>query len=544
MEFNNNGYNKLSDEALCRIGGESLGAQIPVRLCAEKAPCEIAEDFILPEYLPEIRKLLRVSAVPSSPSRYLAASSVKLSGTVEYNVIYVGSDGCVYSASLSDEYEMSVPLSCDSDRDPDGALSVLADIEAYDVISRVTGARKLNIRSRLLANVKVVGELYAQCGASISDEAHVQKLIKSCEYFSEVFGENCETEAVDELVFGVGERYISSDCRVFVESVSAFEGYVECRGNVLMRHLAERQGGKLYEITRKIPFSETVEVDGIGSGMPVTAFGRCTAIIKNVSDDGDDESGNAVTVSAHIKLCAKGYRRLNVRYVKDAFSTAFECENETVDIKLPKLYACANKNMTLSETRGIDCLGGAFEANALAVCDATAEASVESVELSESEKYVINGKCRFYVLLLQTNEGEADGSETAEYSSAEVEVPFRYECAESGDAPSVIDICVEAIDPRVRCDGERVDLACEIVLSYELEGREELKTVENTRFGAELEKRRRGYTVCYPDKNDNLWSISKRYKATVSKTARGNGIDVASDADCISLPDGIRYMIV
>lgn len=538
MEFNNNGYNRLSDEVLCRIGGEGLGAQIPVKLCSERVSCEIAEDFVLPEYLPEIRKLLRVGTVVSSPARYLAASSVKLSGTVEYNVLYVGSDGCVYSASFSDEYEMSAPLCADSEHDPDGALTAIADVWADDVVSRVTGARKLNVRSRLSASVKVLGEMRARCGADISCEGHVQKLIKSCEYAVESFGENCDSEAVDELTFGAGERYISSDCRVFVEGASAFDGYVECRGSVIMRHLAEKSNGKLYEITRKIPFDETVEVDGICSGVPVTASGRCTAIIKDVSDAAENENTSAVTVSAHIRLCAKGYQKRNMRYVKDVFSTAYECDNETRSLEIPKLYACANKNMTLSETRGIDCLGVSDE---FEICDAIAEASAEGVELSETGKYVINGKCRFYILM---SKDSVDDGGITEYSSADVEVPFRYECSESGEMPSESYVFAEAIEPRVRCDGERVDLGCEIVLSYGLEGREELKTVENTRMGECVEKTKRGYTVCYPCKNDSLWSIAKKYKATVETTAKGNGIDAAADADCVSLPDGIRYMIV
>ena len=545
MEFNNNGYNNFPETDTCRFGG-GLGAQIPVNLFSGKIACEMAEDFTLPEYLPEIRRLLRVSSIVSVPSKYLAAASLKVSGTVDYNVLYVGSDGCVYSAELSDEYEMSSPSFTDVEYDVNATLSVCADVCVDNVVSRVTGARKINIKACVSANVKVIGRIAATGGSNISCEPHVQKLIKSCNYTTELFGESCDSEAVDELDIENGERYVSTDCRVFVEGVSAYDGYAECRGSVLMRHLMEKRSGKLYEIARKIPFDETVEIDGLAAGMPVTAFGRCAAITKNVTDDAESGAQSAVSVSAHICVAAKAYNKNSIRYVKDVFSTDYDCANEESSFELSELCACANKNLTLNESRDADSIAALTGVGEVIISDAVAEASVETVELSDNGRYVINGKCRFYVILAR-NDGEGereDGKDITEYYSTDVEVPFRYECAESGEKPSAWSVRVEAIEPRVRYDGEKLDLGCEIVLSYSFESGKTTQMIENSRLGAEIKKEKKGYTVCYPCGEDSLWSISKKYRAKVDATARGNGIDTAADADSEELLEGIRYMIV
>lgn len=529
MELNNNGI---------RGNCESLGARIPVSLCNERGSCEISEDFTLPEYLPEIRRVLRVGAIVSQPSRYLAATSLKLSGTVEYGVLYVGSDGRVYSASLPDDYEMSLPFDDGADRDPDCELSVIADAFACDMTVKVTGARRLNIRSRIGAEARVLGELWVHGGSDLPCENHIQRLVKSVGYSRECFGENSEMEAVDELELPHGERYVCSDCRIFVEGGTAHEGYAECRGTVVMRHVIEKASGELYDISRRIPFDESVEADGMTSGMPVTVSGRCNTIIKSENDAEGEDGAPSVTVSAHICLAVRGYQMLSMSYVKDAFSTAYETENEIRTVELPVLYACGNKNITLGETVSRDALGCPSGTSDSRVLSAVAEAVADGVELSESGRYVINGKCRFYLIF------ERGDGEEREYFSSDVEVPFRYECAEGGALPTDRTISAQAVDVRARADGDKIDVGCELFLTYSLGGRETVECVDACRMGAELKGKRGGYTVCYPDREESLWSISKKYRVAVDATARGNGIDASLDADSSDLTDGVRYMIV
>ena len=531
MELNNNGIGVMR-----RMGEGEIGARVPVFLCHERASCEIAEDFLLPEYLPEIRRVLRIGAVISRPSRYLAATSLKLSGAVEYNLLYVGADGRVHSTAFTDEYEMNLPFSEDADRDPDCELRVLADVRAGDVICKVTGARKMNVRCRICAEAKVVGDLFARGGADIPSENHVQRLIKSKEYCREMFGENNEMEAIDELELPLGEKYVCSDCRVFVEDATAHEGYAECRGTVIMRHIIEKTDGELYDVVRKIPFNEIVEVDGMTSGMPSVAFGRCGAIVK--SENGDDEEKPSITVSAHICLVAKGYCKAQMRYVKDAFSTAYESGNEANSIELPTFFACGNRNLTISETKSVGEAIGVADVSEARVINAIAEAVADGVDLLESGHYAINGKCRFYVLLAR-GEGE-----DCEYSSADIEIPFKYECSEGGELPTSYEISLEAVDPRVRIDGDKVDVGCELLIAYSLCGSDTVEYIENVKMGSAIAGKKRGYTVCYPDKNESLWSIAKKYRACVDATARGNGIDASLDADSAALTEDVKYMIV
>ena len=92
--------------------------------------------------------------------------------------------------------------------------------------------------------------------------------------------------------------------------------------------------------------------------------------------------------------------------------------------------------------------------------------------------------------------------------------------------------------------GERLDLGCELMISYGFLGLQGIKSVENAVLGDAIARNKSRYTVCYPSTSDTLWSVSKKYNASVEVTARSNGMDVNAESDAVGLTDGVKYMIV
>ena len=67
------------------------GMQIP--LCEKTVLTEVSGDFSLPDYQPEIKRLLRIRpcVLPAAP--YAGAGNAEFSGTLDYYVLYMGNDG-------------------------------------------------------------------------------------------------------------------------------------------------------------------------------------------------------------------------------------------------------------------------------------------------------------------------------------------------------------------------------------------------------------------------------------------------------------------
>ena len=57
---------------------------------------ELSEEFSLPDYQPEMKRLLRVRATVLPSDQYVGAGNVECSGRIDYSILYTGNDGALY----------------------------------------------------------------------------------------------------------------------------------------------------------------------------------------------------------------------------------------------------------------------------------------------------------------------------------------------------------------------------------------------------------------------------------------------------------------
>jgi hypothetical protein len=154
---------------------------------------------------------------------------------------------------------------------------------------------------------------------------------------------------------------------------------------------------------------------------------------------------------------------------------------------------------------------------------------------SEKGRLYWNGKCRYQVIV----QGED------EIGLREFEVPFRYE-AEVGTpaSPTDHDTAVEMISCRARMDGERIGVDAELAVASAVRGEEKVRVVSQVCFGNPVAKNSSAYTVCYPAREDTLWSVAKRYCRPVEQLSEQNGLSGAFAADSAQSLDGVDFLLV
>ena len=163
--------------------------------------------------------------------------------------------------------------------------------------------------------------------------------------------------------------------------------------------------------------------------------------------------------------------------------------------------------------------------------------------LDESGHYIINGKCRFNVIASNADGEEEDGRQL-EYTAWELELPFRFECSEKGDAIEGACLELECIGAVARFAGDKLELGCEIAIACGVFGEHQINEVCVISLGESADQRKKGFTVCYIGEGDSLWSISKKYRARLDHTAEENGISPTLTADSKETLLGVKYMIV
>ena len=514
------------------VNDAKSGVRIQAPLCDRQIITELSSDFSLPDYQPQIKRLLQVRAIVLPADKYVGAGSTELSGTVEYHILYCGEDGELYCATQAEEYRFTCPLETPADFElSDG---VVCDVESVPdmVVSRVAAPRRLSVKCRLRSRVRLYGTRLLETQIRRSENAAEEE---------PALERLCQTAECARLFVGVGEplrlgdeilcdsnqgdlRVISAEGQVFVTEATAGSDAVNCRGELCLKLLCAQGGEQNTAILlRRIPFSQAVSIDGVAVNCDCCADGVCTEVRVTVEE-------NRILCEAAIRLRARAQCNQSLTLVRDLYATSAECRTETRTLELPVAWRCFNGNFSLNTTLPWEEVG---IKQGTAVVDLYGTPTVNPPE-EDRGKCCLTGKCRFRALL----SGDGD------WSAQEFEVPFRYEADGMSAIPGDYDVTVDLISCRARMDGERIGVDAELSVSAAMRGVNSVTVLSEARLGEPVRKCGSVLRICYPSREDTLWSVAKRYHRPVEQLAETNGLSGAASADSRESLAGVSYLLV
>lgn len=498
-------------------------AQMPI--CDRVLSTELSGDMTLPDYQPEIKRLLKISASVLPPSKYIGDSQAEFAGNIDYYVFYTGSDNEIYCAPLTGEYKIEVPIEQDAAK---GVSNLTGSIDIVpDMISgRVISPRKLNVKCRLKSQARIFGEAYTGRGV---DDGDNEVLCGVAPITRTLFGAADMHRLSDEMIIDQrdGEvRVISASGRALICEISCADGVVNCRGDVYLKMLMTREsGGQPYTTQRKLPFSQVVNVEG--------AEGRCQATAKaTVCEMNIEVEDNRILIDVGLITDVTVRKSERVRYVKDVYSTVYKTECQYKPMKLYTKGTSFNTNFTFSDSESLEDAGIATECHVL---DSSGIATLDSVGFDDNGRMTINGKIKFTLLM----------DKNGEYLCSDVEMPFKYSAEVGVQGENIINtICPTVISSRARIDGERVGIDAEISLCGGFAETMEISMLDGVSFGDEITRSNGELVLCYPSASDSLWSVAKRYGAAVSELVKNNRISNDTPYDAKESLEGINYLFV
>ena len=501
--------------------------QIPI--CDKSVTSELSGDFTLPDYQPEIKRLLKIWASVLPASKYIGESGAEFAGNIDYYVLYTGSDNEVYCAPLGAEYKIDVPVDHSSDVrvvNMTGEISILPDM----ISGRVTSPRKLNIKCRLKSRAQIYGDIPIDNGfVGVGDGGENQVLMAQSQVARAIFGTGEMLRLSDEMIVDTRQgdiRVICAEGRTMISELSCANGAVSCRGDLYLKLLMAREsGGDPYTSTRKIPFSQIITLDGADSSCTASAAASVCEMSISVEENKID-----IDVGIMTEVCAR--KSESIAYVKDVYSTARQCQCEYKEMTLPSAIGSHTGNFTLSDSVTLEEAGISPDS---VIIDSTGTAICDGITF-EDGKSVMSGKAKFNLLMRR------DG----EYSCCDVELPFRYVCSVGVGACEESRASYEpsVISTRARIDGERLGIDAEIGVRGGAWRMGQIRMLDGISFGEEFERSGGDYVRCYPSPDDTLWSVAKRYGATVNQLMRNNKLPTDKSADSESSLDGVKYLIV
>lgn len=502
---------------------------VVIKTFEDTAIKEVSAEYNLPDYLPDVSRILRTDARVCRAGKYINGSSLEYDGTVTFSVIYSTADGIIKTAEFSSDYGGSMPIG-----DFSGDCSVDADTELDSVNVRLQSPRRLTAKAKIAVTVTIS---CLNCAApSVTGRTGSGDDIM------------CKTESID-CCFGIeaqdADVSVSEDISVaaplpaidevvsvyldpYLSEMKAGEGVINYKGNVVANIIYSAAGDdpsapKTYvSLIRRIPVSGDAIAEGVTESCLVTGN---VCITSTEFRKAADETGEDRTVEIDFSYSAyfDAYKNVRSEITTDMYSTEYEGETE---IKALEYRSCAcAKSFNFSASACTELPDGELT-------DVTAIRAAATVTGAEKSggKLIFTGNVDIYAIL----------SCGGVYMGKIFSSPFRAE-TDAAMTPDNFDYSADAsvIDIKGRTSDGKLCADMEIMINYITFAKKESDVVSvlslcrdkprKTDNGAKI-------TLYYPSKGETLWDIAKKYGTTESELAQANGPDGNPEGGVLMIP--------
>ncbi len=493
--------------------------------------CECSGDFTLPEYMPEISKMIKVEgrAIPSG--KYIGAERAEFSGNVLYSIIYAGEDGLPYFTTLSCDYEYTVPL---GETLSGGETEIYDEAWVESTSVRPSGPRKLSVKSKIKATPHVIYKKEADAEHNeLLNSASLQKL--------------CSTQrVVDIMHFESGEFELEESIKI--DGASPEAELVGCEGNVLVSDVRVDFNSILcrgececsiyyYDIEagrrvflcskKKVPFEKEIPIYHTSDIQNARAYGKL--ITADVSSQGE---GEQLLLSLTLNLCGEYISEREKVCVRDVYAEGAECDVQYQNESFERGVLCKNAHFSCHAQKKLE-----KDMNATVICTF----SVPRIEsfCVENGKANISGEIGIEALMCYSVE------ESCEYTVEHIAVDFKCELPTLSAAQKYSEcINAEASGVRVRAEKDSLYADAELYLSAFVKGIDTERTVKSAETLEDIKDIEGDCVkIYYPDKNESLWSIGKKYAKSIEALSKVNSLD----RSCPDSPDslgGVRSLVI
>lgn len=308
-----------------RFEGYRSGA--PLLLTDEKTA-----ETIVPDYSPDIARIVEVSACLLLRGRSIADGKLMASGSVKLTLLYMGEDTPGLRA-----LEYSIPFEQSANL-PNGCENAAVEGRVCDVEARLLNPRKLFTRLNIewkvtpycRAALTTCGEIVEQSAYAIQTlcEQHEVSLIRSVGDKDFVFAEDLTLpggrDAIGEL--------LCSRVKLRITEAKNLGSKVILKGVTCLSLVYASETGKLCSYTEELPFSQIM--DGAAEENGDNAVSAILTLSGSEIHIGED--GRAVSVKLFLNAFVVLRGTENVYCITDLYSTSYDLDAQMETTELPQ----------------------------------------------------------------------------------------------------------------------------------------------------------------------------------------------------------------
>lgn len=288
------------------------------QICDTKLELPIEAEVLIPDYLPQVFKIVKCFVYPVVLQKQVSAARLALEGYLRL-VVFYQSDGA--DAALC-RTEQKMPFTKQVELRPGDYFCAEVQLggETEYVNCRAVNQRRVDIRGAYALSVSVTAQTSGTILTAVAEGGAEQKTVQMTGIRTIAVQEKPVT-LQDAISFDTEPAAILDvTCIGTVNEAKLISGKAVLKGEMIARVTYRDGEGALRHLVKEIPFNEILEVEGAGEDCACLAFARSEGCTVTTAEDG------TTSLSINAALQAKVYRPCEAYAVSDAFSTLCETE--------------------------------------------------------------------------------------------------------------------------------------------------------------------------------------------------------------------------
>lgn len=471
-------------------------------------------DFNLPDYCPDVQKILKCQVCPRITGRNISADRLDVDGIAIVRLLYIDAvKMCVRCCEHSLPFSSSFNLKSS----PQNAV-VFTKTKIEYVNCRALSPRRLDIHGAFSICAKVVGKESHEIVTGIEQSDIEEK--KKTIVVGSVTGIGQDQFSIEEVMeLNPGkpeiESIVRTDVSVAVSDYKTVANKLVIKGEATVRvlYVSDLDQGNLETIEYSIPISQIVDVDGIDDDCVCDVNLEVLNYDIRTQADGSGED-NLLAIELKLVATAIAYTDSEVNILTDAYSRTYDTELEYKQITIPRLAECIDEVYISKETLEIE------NENVSQVIDIWSDISSINAKL-EDESLVFTGK--FNACILACNE-------ESKTFYVERMIDFTHSVPWTNKSKSIEckpNICILSMSYRITGSGD-LELRTEVKIDapvYEMNVHKFINGIYVNEDKLRKKDSDAALTIYYADQGEDLWDIAREYCTSVDAIKNENELD-------------------
>lgn len=483
-------------------------------------------DYILPDYCPDIFKLVKCCVTPSVLSWSINGDNLSYELLADIRILYCSENNPTLQC-INQKMTFNKALQLSSA----AVKPIVSLVPKTDHINcRVVNQRRIDMRGAVSVKIKITGEKTQEVICDIFGMNSQTKKIP-VEFAAKKLSAFKSLSAAEDFELNSSNQPVVSIARVFavpaVTDKKIVANKLVVKGEAKVNVLYSCENG-LETMKFPIPFSQIVDMEGLDEGFAcnVTADVASCDITPSADSSGDTR---ILKCELRINLNCQAVKNLPAELVTDVYSTTYPCEYASSKLKIQRSPAEICENV--QEKLTIENEGGAFNCVYDVWCTPK---NINTAVDSQEKCLVISGMLEYCVMVKSENSMPAV-MEKAEAFEQRIPVNGICETA-SADINVTVSDCTYTIT-----SSDSISLKADLKISGNVFLCSSCEAVTEVNFDDSVKIIRDGdyaLKLYYGVEGEDIWEIAKRYSTSVRAIMEENDLEseLLSDSGMLLIP--------